>query len=173
MTYAEKLKDPRWQKKRLEVMNAARFECEWCGEKESELHIHHPAYRKGAEPWEYEARELACLCRKCHGKATSALHIWREMMLADKSGFMSFLELATSGVIDDACLRLIQIMSDARDAGRMKIGHSGSVAAVASDLFAAMNHGRKGKPAGSEVPSRKSCYRPAFDALLKCWKEKS
>jgi hypothetical protein len=65
-TYWEKLKDPRWQRKRLEVMEAAGFECESCGDKEATLNVHHKAYKKNADPWEYEIEELACLCEVCH-----------------------------------------------------------------------------------------------------------
>lgn len=66
-TYWEKLKDPRWQKKRLEVLDRSNFACELCGDKESTLHVHHKAYKKGAEPWEYDSfDELQCLCENCH-----------------------------------------------------------------------------------------------------------
>lgn len=63
-TYAEKLRDPRWQKKRLQVLEAAQFTCQSCGAKDQELHVHHPAYRKGADPWDYD--NLVCLCARCH-----------------------------------------------------------------------------------------------------------
>jgi len=65
-TYAEKLKDPRWQKKRLEVLDDAEFQCEVCGDTESTLHVHHKQYIKGHDVWEYEREQLACLCEKCH-----------------------------------------------------------------------------------------------------------
>ena len=65
-TYAEKLLDPRWQKKRLEVLDSSDFECEICGDSESTLHVHHKQYIKGREIWEYEREQLACLCKKCH-----------------------------------------------------------------------------------------------------------
>jgi hypothetical protein len=65
-TYLEKLKEPRWQKKRLEVFDRSNWECECCGDKEKTLHVHHKAYKKNAEPWEYEEHELACLCEDCH-----------------------------------------------------------------------------------------------------------
>lgn len=68
-TYASKLKDPRWQRKRLEVMEYNSFECEVCGDKESTLNVHHKAYKKNAEPWEYEEHELSCLCDGCHAEA--------------------------------------------------------------------------------------------------------
>lgn len=68
MTYTEKLKDPRWQKRRLEKMQAASWRCESCGEFKKELHVHHIRYRNGREPWEYALRELKCLCCDCHGE---------------------------------------------------------------------------------------------------------
>lgn len=67
MTYGQKLKDPLWQKKRLEVMELASFQCKTCGSKTDTLTVHHINYRKGAEPWEYcKATELVCLCEPCH-----------------------------------------------------------------------------------------------------------
>lgn len=30
MSYAEQLKDPRWQKKRLEILNRDEWKCTWC-----------------------------------------------------------------------------------------------------------------------------------------------
>ncbi|KKM74490.1 hypothetical protein LCGC14_1399860 [marine sediment metagenome] len=67
-SYFEKLKDPRWQKKRLEVLQAANFECTQCGDSESTLHVHHLVYRRGRDPWEYPAKALVCLCEDCHEK---------------------------------------------------------------------------------------------------------
>jgi hypothetical protein len=65
-TYYEKLKDPRWQKNRLEVMSANNFTCELCGDAESTLNVHHKEYFKGMEPWEYDSKQLACICESCH-----------------------------------------------------------------------------------------------------------
>lgn len=72
MSYSQKLKDPRWQKKRLEVMEAANFTCQTCGSTTNTLTVHHINYRRGAEPWDYEASELQCLCDDCH---TSIEHL--------------------------------------------------------------------------------------------------
>lgn len=66
MTYAEKLKDPRWQKKRLEVLQRDNFTCVYCGDTETTLHVHHPYYKKGASPWEYDHMDLMTLCEDCH-----------------------------------------------------------------------------------------------------------
>lgn len=67
-TYAQQLKDPRWQKRRLERLNAARFSCENCGDETTELHVHHPEYFRGRKAWEYEDDELEVLCKPCHSK---------------------------------------------------------------------------------------------------------
>jgi len=66
MKYSDKLKDPRWQKKRLEILSRDEFTCQHCGSKENTLHIHHTYYGKGLEPWEAEDRWLITLCEFCH-----------------------------------------------------------------------------------------------------------
>lgn len=63
--YTEKLRDPRWQKRRLEVFNRENFTCQCCGTKEETLHVHHLVYRKD-EPWESPDSDLECLCESCH-----------------------------------------------------------------------------------------------------------
>lgn len=64
--YSKKLLDPRWQKLRLEVMQSNDFHCEQCMDGESTLHVHHKAYFKDHEPWDYLPRQLAVLCDECH-----------------------------------------------------------------------------------------------------------
>ncbi len=66
LSYAEQLKHPNWQRKRLEVMEEAGFACESCGDKDSMLHVHHRRYIKGRMAWDYDNAQLACLCHKCH-----------------------------------------------------------------------------------------------------------
>ncbi len=70
MTYSEKLKDQRWQKRRLELLEAAgwkctRKECENPKEK-PELHVHHKVYLRGLDPWDYEDWALQVVCNECH-----------------------------------------------------------------------------------------------------------
>ena len=65
-TYYELLRDPRWQKKRLEVMERDDFKCTACGDGTKTLNVHHLAYRKGAMPWDYELHNLTTLCEPCH-----------------------------------------------------------------------------------------------------------
>lgn len=66
MSYTELLRDPRWQRKRLEVMQRSDFACEECSDTTTTLNVHHTKYKKGRMPWEYEDAELLCLCEQCH-----------------------------------------------------------------------------------------------------------
>ena len=66
MTYSEKLKDPRWQKKRLEIMQRDDWSCLICKCKEKTLHVHHISYDYGVDPWDYENRNYKTLCEDCH-----------------------------------------------------------------------------------------------------------
>ena len=71
--YAELLRDPRWQKKRLEILSRDNFTCLGCGDQERTLHVHHCYYKKGNLPWEYADTSLATLCEVCHDNEADAL----------------------------------------------------------------------------------------------------
>ena len=65
MTYQEKLRDPRWQRKRTEIFLRDDFTCQICGTKKVELHVHHKYYN-GKDPWDIENEALTTLCKNCH-----------------------------------------------------------------------------------------------------------
>lgn len=64
--YAEKLKNPKWQRRRLEVLEKHSFKCEWCSSSDKTLHVHHAYYIPNREPWEHPDTSLMCLCADCH-----------------------------------------------------------------------------------------------------------
>lgn len=66
MTYSEQLKDPRWQRKRLEILGCANFTCVCCGNNKETLHVHHRYYVAHRYPWEYPLFCFQVLCIKCH-----------------------------------------------------------------------------------------------------------
>ena len=70
MSYSDLLKDPRWQHRRQQVIEAAHEECQRDGKPSRLLEVHHHRYRQGAEPWEYFDEELAALCPACHQEIT-------------------------------------------------------------------------------------------------------
>jgi cytochrome c553 len=69
-TYREKLLDPRWQKKRLEILDRDEWMCMKCGDMENTLHVHHQMYFFGVDPWDYPEGLLITLCESCHQKET-------------------------------------------------------------------------------------------------------
>jgi hypothetical protein len=82
MTYSEKLRDPRWQRKRLEIMNRDDFRCQACRSKDKTLNVHHRLYQKGNDPWDYENEMLVTLCEDCHKKIEDSIR-----MVAEKCAF--------------------------------------------------------------------------------------
>ena len=63
-TYSEKLRDPRWQRKRLEIMERDNFKCQDCGSETETLNVHHYAYSR--EPWDAKSSDLETVCEICH-----------------------------------------------------------------------------------------------------------
>jgi len=66
MKYSEKLKDPRWQKLRLEVFERDEWTCNACCASENTLNVHHSYYYPEKEPWEYPLDSFITLCDNCH-----------------------------------------------------------------------------------------------------------
>lgn len=65
-TYSEKLKDPRWQKMRLKILERDEWACRNCENKEDTLHVHHTYYESGVDPWDYPHGSLVTYCEECH-----------------------------------------------------------------------------------------------------------
>jgi hypothetical protein len=68
-TYFDRLKDPRWQRKRLEVMSGFGWRCQKCGATELsgvQFHVHHRYYVSKRDPWNYPNGCYRLLCDPCH-----------------------------------------------------------------------------------------------------------
>lgn len=65
MTYSQKLKDPRWQQKRLLILQRDGWKCFACGDTSKQLQVHHLIYRK-CDPWDYPDECYQTLCVDCH-----------------------------------------------------------------------------------------------------------
>lgn len=68
MSYADKLKDPRWQKKRLEIFERDNFTCQLCMDTKTTLVAHHKKYIYGRDIYDYPNEFLITLCKTCHDK---------------------------------------------------------------------------------------------------------
>lgn len=76
MTYKEQLADPRWQKKRLQILERDKWTCQICLDTESQLQIHHKEYDKTYKTlaWEYPDTNYTTLCCNCHLELTSHIN---------------------------------------------------------------------------------------------------
>lgn len=72
-SYQQQLDDPRWQKKRLEILERESFACQECKAKDKKLNVHHNYYDKGKMAWEYNETCYDVLCDDCHEKRHKAL----------------------------------------------------------------------------------------------------
>lgn len=97
-SYQEKLKDPRWQKKRLEVFNRDGFACCKCNDTETTLHVHHLKYT-GYDPWDAPIDDLEALCEDCHNVVTNYIgkdnYLVRASKCANDNHVFYFLDIRT------------------------------------------------------------------------------
>ena len=87
-TYAQKLRDPRWQRKRLEIMQRDNFTCTECGDSDSTLNVHHWEYAK--EPWDAKNADLVTVCEKCHKEIEDCKKLTKLFLRND--GFRDFMK---------------------------------------------------------------------------------
>lgn len=80
LSYAEQLRHPFWQRKRLQVLERDGWSCTTCGARETTLHVHHKRYIKGRQVWEYELDDLVSFCENCHASDHSARELLDEML---------------------------------------------------------------------------------------------
>ncbi|HRQ17741.1 MAG TPA: hypothetical protein PL085_11740 [Agriterribacter sp.] len=67
-TYSKALADPRWQRKKTEILLRDNFTCKCCGDTTTQLEVHHVEYFAGKQPWEYPDEMLLTTCHSCHEK---------------------------------------------------------------------------------------------------------
>lgn len=128
-TFAEQIKHPNWQRKRLEVLKDADWQCEHCGATDVTLNVHHKQYVKGRMYWEYERHELECLCEVCH-KNHHQMQDGIRCLLAEVDVGEAF-----------ALLAGFHHASDWVDRGNADQGREGDQLAYAAGLVAYLTHG--------------------------------
>lgn len=75
ISYKDQLRNPKWQKKRLEIMQRDTFMCQICADTEETLNVHHKRYVKGKKAWEYNNEDLITICETCHRELTAYLKL--------------------------------------------------------------------------------------------------
>ena len=105
MSYADKLTDPRWQKLRLKILQAANWKCEDCGRRDLTLEVHHCAYPAGKMPWQCPPALLMAVCKRCHTTRQRLENSLRE----DMGKICRFM---TQAEVEDEAFRLVREMAD-------------------------------------------------------------
>jgi hypothetical protein len=98
MTYSDKLRDPRWQKKRLEILERDGWACTCCEEPRKTLHVHHKKYN--SNPWDADDNDLVTLCEGCHKDLTGRI--------ASLKGVIPLLDIGSVAVVAGFAKALIQ-----------------------------------------------------------------
>lgn len=100
-SYSDKLKSPKWQKKRLEILSKRGFKCEVCGDEENQIQVHHKTYMYGLEPWQYDDSVYQVLCEKCHIKAHKKEDILRGNIPHQYRDFVEHCEVNDDGNVSN------------------------------------------------------------------------
>jgi len=105
MKYRDKLKDPRWQKKRLGILERDGFACQMCYDTQTTLHVHHKYYNN-RDPWDIPDSALVTLCATCHeeeGEAIkNALNMFK-ICMGDCGGMSGTIDQIIAAFTDTAC----------------------------------------------------------------------
>lgn len=68
MDFQKQIKHPKWQQKRLEILERDEYMCQNCHTQEETLHVHHFFYKPKTLLWEYDESSLITLCSDCHNE---------------------------------------------------------------------------------------------------------
>ena len=71
-SYEDKLKDQRWEDKRIHILKRDGNHCKLCGSYEN-LHVHHILYEEDTDPWDYDENYLITVCEFCHNRIHSQM----------------------------------------------------------------------------------------------------
>jgi hypothetical protein len=82
--YQKRLLDPRWQRKRAEILQRDNYTCQLCLDERSTLAVHHKEYL--GNPWEVPATSLKTVCCHCH----DAIHAIPEYEILEVKKGVSF-----------------------------------------------------------------------------------
>lgn len=126
VSYSEKLKDPRWQRKRLEILERDNWACQVCGNTEKTLHVHHTHYIKQIDPWDHPEHLLITLCEKCHSDEhgynnLSYKSLTSQIKKAQKKGFLVCdIDLLISVIINDPSKTRKEVIGFLKDTYRSR-----------------------------------------------------
>ena len=108
-SYSSMLRDARWQRKRLEIMERDDFKCRACGRDENAgitFNVHHAYYEKGKKPWEYDSDMLVTLCSECHASRHALINALLKCAIA--FSVKQFEGLTRCSMMPELCTRIAE-----------------------------------------------------------------
>jgi hypothetical protein len=116
-SYAEKLKDPRWQKKKSRIMERDNFTCQLCSDTETTLNVHHLKYDPSGNPWDVEDEFLVTYCYPCHRVVenckASKRFTTKKVAKCTHPGAIMIIAIADCG--DTSCVLLFELVAGEND----------------------------------------------------------
>ena len=79
MNYKDQLEHPKWQKKRLHILDRDDWQCQCCFDRDLMLTVHHKVYDKSLMAWEYPDKDYITLSKLCHDD----LHLLQNKYMKD------------------------------------------------------------------------------------------
>lgn len=113
--FFDQYKDPRWQKKRLEIMQRDEFICRECGSDNSELNVHHRFYDKELKIWEYNNEDLITYCNDCHNQTHDLLNSIKQtcgMMHLEQLQFANDIILKIQKLYPPQCYDVLEYVTN-------------------------------------------------------------
>lgn len=138
LTWREQYQHPKWQKKRLEALDAASYTCTSCGADEKQLHVHHKRYVKGRNIWEYELFELVVVCEECHQYAHGERELLNLVLCAEAANLQEITHLLLGFIEFGANDRALVETSAFEEIDKMARGSILSVTVVSGILSRAL-----------------------------------
>lgn len=127
--YRQKLLDPRWQKRRLEILERDGWACRQCHDTTTTLHVHHRVYGKG-DPWDVPNHYLEALCENCHAEETEARPelehslLRRMRLLGFTCGDLDILQVFLDGIEEEGVGGFIRLLVGLAEEGVKTIAES-------------------------------------------------
>ena len=112
--FSEKLRDPRWQKLRLKILERDEWCCQRCFDGESTLNVHHRNYLPGKEPWDSPVESLVTLCERCHEHEMAMRSEIDQRLLCAlrKNFFYRDLEVIAGAIEEMSLLHVPEVVAD-------------------------------------------------------------
>lgn len=134
LTYAQKLQDPRWKAKRIQILERDKYKCQWCGIRDALFDVHHHYYLAGREPWDYPDCSLVTLCRDCHSKYGNKDETAKALyQMSEDIGFV-FLMIICNQICSfkktpkhEIVLSLISFLSDLKEKDKKGLRHERTI----------------------------------------------